>query len=432
MADLFGKLPAGAQGELYTRTLRSSAARWNDSEFEGTTDSVNRSAALRIIAGGRMSIATSTKPGDEQTLLDNALAAVKYGTAVNYDFPGKAPLSDISLVDERVSQVDLARMVEISEDLVQVLIRHDSRIKVNGGVERHVVEVSLANSNGFSGSYRKTVWSASLGGQLIQGDDFLWLGESSSSTGPDLDYDELKQFVIQQFEWSKNIVPFEAGTYPVLFAPEQVSFLMTPFLACLNGKAFTRGISPWREKLGERLLDPRVTLVDDGTLQRSETSAPFDREGVPTRRNILIDRGVASQLLLDLQTAKELGRQSTGNGTLTGPQPHRAFLLPGETAHQELIRGIDKGLLIFGSMGAWTGNPYSGNVSGTVSVGLKIEHGQIVGRVKNCMFSVNVFEAFRDRLIGLSSDTRGIGGGMGAPGATFPYVALNDVVIATK
>lgn len=432
MADIFGKLPAGVQGELYARTLRTTEVRFSNSEFDRTSNGVNRSAVLRVIADGRMSIATSTRQGDDDTLLANAVETVKYGTPVDFDFPGKAPLSDISLSDRRVEEIGLERMIEISDDLLQTLVRYDPRIKVFGGIERNVYEVSLENSSGFQGSYRKATWNAALGGQLIQGDDFLWLGEGIAAATPDLDYSGLKRFIIQQFEWSKNVVPFEAGAYPVIFAPEQVSFLTTPFLACLNGKAFTRGISPWKEKLGEQLLDPRVTLVDDGTLPYSVTSAPFDREGVPTRRNALIERGVISQLVLDLQTAKELGRASTGNGTLVGPQLHRALLLPGTAGHEELIRGIDRGLLIFGSMGAWTGNPYSGNVSGTVSIGLLIEHGQIAGRVKNCMFTVNVFDAFRDRLIGLSSDTRDVFGGMGAPGATYPYVALGDVMISTK
>jgi predicted Zn-dependent protease len=55
--------------------------------------------------------------------------------------------------------------------------------------------------------------------------------------------------------------------------------------------------------MGQQLVDPRVTIVDDGTLPRETSSVPFDREGVPTRRNVLVDKGVASELLLDLQTA---------------------------------------------------------------------------------------------------------------------------------
>jgi PmbA protein len=135
---------------------------------------------------------------------------------------------------------------------------------------------------------------------------------------------------------------------------------------------------------------------------------------VPTRRNVLIDGGVASQPVLDLQTAEELGIESTGNSTR--PPAHRAIVIPGPLHSDELVKSIDRGLIVFSSMGAWTGNTYNGVVSGKISVGLLIEHGAIVGPVKDCTFAVNVLEAFRNSLIGISSDARDMGGAMGQPG----------------
>jgi predicted Zn-dependent protease len=99
---------------------------------------------------------------------------------------------------------------------------------------------------------------------------------------------------------------------------------------------------------------------------------------VPTRRNVLVDKDVESQLVLDLQTAKELGKESTGSGTGAGLSAHRAIVIPGSLHSDGLIKAIDRGLIVFGSMGAWTGNPHSGVVSGTVSVGLLVGHGAIV------------------------------------------------------
>lgn len=452
--DIFSRLPRGAQGELYTRSIRSTSVRFANSQFEGTSQSRNRITTLRVIVDGRLSTATTSEPGSEGELelVEKALKAVKYGTAVGVDFPGAAPMTEIPLYDARVPATGLEDMVAIGRDLLQALRAAEPRLRVNAGIEAEEVEVSLVNTAGFTGSYRKTVWRAGCGGQLIQGDDFLRVGESRTAAGPDLDYEDIKKEALQELEWARETVPFGAGSYPVIFAPSQVGFLVTPFLASLNGKAIARGISPWKEKVerlwgtgagdeagrGERLLDPRVTLVDDGTLPMTITSAPFDREGVPTRRNVLIDGGVPGGVLLDLQTAKELGRSSTGNATAggAGAGPHRVLLAPGETPLADLAAGIDRGLLVLGSMGAWTGNPYSGNVSGTIALGLKIEGGKVDGRVKNCMFSLNAFTHFRDHLVALSRETKdasaggpGMGGGAGA---TFPYVVLDNVVITTK
>jgi len=434
MSDIFHALPDGVQAELHVSTVNSAEVKYANSEFEGTSERRHQSQTLRLIRDGRLSISQSSKPLSEDVQLEAALDMVPYGTSVQYDFPGAGELADIELADPAVAGVGLDEMIEVVDDLAGTLIERDERIRVMAGTNRSVVHVSLHNSNGFAGEYTKTAWTAGLGGRLVQGDDFLWFGEYRSAWSPsDIDYDQLKAEVIQQYEWAKNTVPLEARAYPVIFVPSQVVFLLRPFVASLDGKAFARGISPWVDKLDQELLDSRFTLVDDGTLQRSPTSAPFDREGVPTRRNVLIDAGVPKGLILDLQTAAELGREPTGNGSLRGPSPHRLLLTPGDTPLSALISDIDRGIIVYGTMGAWTGNPYSGNVSGTISLGLKIEDGEVQGRIKNCMFSINAFDHFRDRLVALSRETVDItGGGLGAGGATLPYVLLDDVVIATN
>lgn len=426
MTSLLQSLPAGVQGELLTSKSSSLSVTYTDSQFEDIKNNQSFNATLRVIQDGKMAIASSSKPDDEQTLLKNALAIVKFGTEVKHEFPGPADYAEIELVDEAVTQVELNTMVDLAEDLVSALVNYDSRIQVMAGVTREAETVSLANTAGFSGAYRKTGWSYYLGGQLVQGDDMLWLGEWVTGASLRDNYAALKQDVIHRFERAKTIVPFQAGVYPVIFAPAQVGYLLEPFLASLNGKAIMRDISPWKGKRGAQLLDERITIIDDGTLPFCASSIPFDREGTPTRRNVLIEQGVLKQEILDLQSGEALGRASTGNGTLTGPEPHHVILSPGTASVADTRKSIDRGLIIFDSMGAWAGNPYSGNVSGTISLGLLIENGEVVGRVKDCMFSINAFKHFKDHLIATSSETKEDGS------STYPYVTLDEVVISTQ
>lgn len=425
MAVAFKNLPKDAQAEIHRRTTRSWGVRFQNSMFEGTSHSSHDLKTLRLIKSGKMSVATGTKPGSEDELLKSALELSKYGTSVGYDFPGASEFEEIELANSDVVEIDFPEMIDIGDDLLQSILRVDKNVRASASVGAQEVEVSLVNTNGFSGKYKKTVFRASLGAQYIQGDDFLRFGEFKSSWANDIDYDDLKKEVIRLFEWAKETTDIKAGTYPVIFAPGQVGHLTRPFIASLNGKAVTRGISPLEERIGQQLLDPRVTLIDDGTLPREVSSVPFDREGVPTQMNVLIDKGVPKQILTDLETAKQLGSRSTGNGRGTGPEPHRVILLPGEVPLEQLIADIGLGVIVFGTMGAWTGNPFGGNVSGTISLGLKIVNGKIAGRVKNCMFSMNSFKHFKDHLIGFSKEVKAAGG------ATYPYVALDDVVVTT-
>jgi PmbA protein len=138
-------------------------------------------------------------------------------------------------------------------------------------------------------------------------------------------------------------------------------------------------------------------------------------------------------VLLDLQTATELEAKSTGNATGQGPAPHHLLLEPGTAACQELKEQLDEGILVYNTMGAWAGNPYSGHVSGTLSLAFKLEGGEVVGRIKNCMFSLNAFEQLRSGLIGLTQETEEVTAtAPGLGGATLPYLALEDVVISTE
>jgi len=424
--EIFEQLPAGAQAEIQRGKASVVEVSFANSEFEDISNKSAQRTALRLIHHGRLSSVSSSKPQSEQALLDRAMASAPFGSPVNYDFPGAAPLAEIPMFDPAVPELDSATMVDMADDLVQSLVAYDRRIQVMAGVGRSVREVSLQNSAGFAGSFRQTGWQLALGGILVQGDDMLWLGESQSSCELRQDFAPLKQTVKQQFIWAKETVAMEPGSYPVIFVPDEVQHLITPFLASLNGKQIARGLSPWIGKLGHELLDKRVTLLDDGTLPYHPSSRPFDREGVPTSRQALIEQGVAKQYLLDLQSAHELGLSPTGNGAEGGPSPHHLLLSPGQTALADLIGRIDRGLIIYSSMGAWAGNPLTGNVSGTISMGLKIERGQIVGRVKDCMFSLNSFDHFRNRLIDCSRETKQIGQ------ATYPYVALDEVVVSTK
>lgn len=426
MGDLLQRLPAGVQGELLTSRSSALSVTYANSEFEDIKNNNSYKASLRVIKDGKMALASSSKPQDEQQLVENALAIVKFGNEVKHSFPGPASCQEIALVDPLVKEMELQTMVDIAEDLVAAVVDYDSRIKVMAGVTRQEQTVTLVNTAGFAGSYQKTGWYYYLGGHLVRGDDMLWIYEMVAGCDLRENYAVLKEQVIQHFERAKTIVPFKAGTYPVIFAPSQVGYLLEPFLASLNGKAIMRDISPWKDKRGEQLLDERITLVDDGTLPLCASSVPFDREGIPTRRNVLIEQGIIRQEILDLESSEALGLESTGNGTLSGPQPHHVILTPGMESVKNTIRSIERGLIIFDTMGAWAGNPYSGNVSGTISLGLLIEKGEVVGRVKDCMFSINSFKHFRDHLIALSLETKEDGF------STYPYVTLDDVVISTQ
>jgi PmbA protein len=188
---------------------------------------------------------------------------------------------------------------------------------------------------------------------------------------------------------------------PVIFSPSGGLVLVFPLMEGTNGKNVYTGISPLKGKVGEKLFDEKINLVDDPTLDGRYGSAPYDDEGVPHRRNVLIADGVLKGFLYDLKTAALSGVESTGNGsrslfTLPYPSPTNLILGAGKTPLQEMIAGIDEGLLVEELLGLGQGNIISGAFSNPVALAFKIEKGQIVGRVKNVSIADNVYDLLKN------------------------------------
>jgi PmbA protein len=218
---------------------------------------------------------------------------------------------------------------------------------------------------------------------------------------------------------------------PVLFAPGGALALTLPLVEGINGKNVYTGISPLAGKVNERLFDDKVTLVDDGTIHGRFGSAPYDDEGVAHRRNVLIERGVLKGFLYDLKTAAQASVESTGNGSRSlfsppDPAPTNLIWEAGDTPLAEMIAGIDEGLLVEDVLGLGQGNVISGAFSNPLSLGFKIEKGEIVGRVKNVSIAGNVYDLLKD-VAAVSRETRWV-----YYDFNLPYVLLPEMNVVAK
>ena len=156
----------------------------------------------------------------------------------------------------------------------------------------------------------------------------------------------------------------------------------------LNGEAVVKGRSLFRDRLGEKVAAPGVTLVDDPTNPRAYTATDVDGEGLAARRNVLIDGGVLQQFVHNSYSARRAGVSSTGNATRGGFAGTPGVgclalsLVPGQRSQEELIVAVGDGLLVQQVQGLHSGvNPISGDFS-TGAAGLLIEGGEIGAPVR--------------------------------------------------
>lgn len=180
---------------------------------------------------------------------------------------------------------------------------------------------------------------------------------------------------------------------PVIFDSRTAPSVLGHLLACVNGYAVYRQASYLADKLGQRIGNELIQIFDDGRLPRGLGSKPFDGEGLATRKNVIVEKGILQTYLLDSYAAKKLGLQSTGNATLapgSAPSvaPTNAWLAPGTSSLAEMIAQTSRGLLVTELIGMGF-NPVTGDYS-RGAAGLWIEKGEIAYPVEEITIASNL------------------------------------------
>jgi PmbA protein len=180
---------------------------------------------------------------------------------------------------------------------------------------------------------------------------------------------------------------------PIVFDPMVGRSLLGNIFEAASGDSIYRGASFLTGKLGDRIAGENVTVVDDGTMRGGFGSAPFDSEGVPTRRTVVVERGVLKSYLLNTYTAKKLGLATTGNAArgLAGTPGIGAgnfYLEPGTKSAKEIIAAIPDGLYVTELLGFGV-NLVTGDYSRGAG-GLWISRGELAYPVEEITIAGNL------------------------------------------
>jgi PmbA protein len=184
---------------------------------------------------------------------------------------------------------------------------------------------------------------------------------------------------------------------PVLFDPRVSSSLLGSFVGAINGASVARGTSLLKDKMGQAVFGPGITIIDDPRRVRGGRSRAFDGEGVPTRTRKLVENGVLQTWLLDSRSARQLGLASTGHasrGTGGPPSPSSTnlYMEAGTLTPTELMADIKEGLyvteLLGGGMNGITGDYSRG------AAGFMIRNGVLAEPVAEITIAGNGLEMF--------------------------------------
>ncbi len=366
---------------------------------------------LRVLIGHRQACvsASDTKPDTIRTMAERAVAMAReapedptVGLAQSSQLAQGWDLDVLDLADPAPEPApaeleEHARMAEAAALAAEGISAVQS---ASAGYGRQAFHLSA--TNGFSGGYARTNRAlycvAIVGeGQAMERDHY---GESRVFQADLPDPVSVGRLAaIRTLERAGARRP-KTGAYPVLFDERVASSLVGHLLSAINGSAIVGGRSWARDLLDQQVLPSGLNITEDPHRPRVAGSRPFDGEGLPTAKRLIVDDGRLTGWTLDLATARKLGLQSTGNaarGTSSPPSPSHSniALTQGEATRDALIRDMGTGLLVTSMIGSSI-SPTTGDYSRGAS-GFWIENGEIAYPVNECTIAGNL----RDMLLTL-------------------------------
>lgn len=373
-------------------------------EIENLVEAGSRSMGVRVIKDKKTAFATSSDLDLEtlRQLIQNAVKRVELSSADEYaGLPALSSLrvdpASLKLYDPEISALDSKTKIRLALETERIALA-DKRITNSHGASFITNEGMsvLASSNGFLGAYQKTYCSLSVGLQAGGTNDLVedfWF--SSQTHFKDLETpDEIAKSAIRRTVRQLRPRKIKTQKLPVIFEPMMTSGLMGFLFACASGPAIYQKASFLVDKLGQRIANNKITVLDDGLMPGRLGTSPFDSEGVPSQRTVVFEKGVLKNYLCNTYAARKLKLRSTGNADGNGVSPNNFYLEPGPHSPDEIIRSCKKGLLVIRTLGHGL-NPVTGDIS-RGAFGLWIEKGEIAYPVSEITISGNMGEILKN------------------------------------
>jgi PmbA protein len=385
----------GEQVEAFASRGGDTDVRVYQGEVEHFVSAQSEGIGIRVIRDGRtgFAYAGTLDPSAVAEVLAEARDNLEFGTVD--EWAGLAEPDGVAQTDQELWNDELAafptdRKIEFAKELERLSLAADSRVRVDeSNYSDAYGEAAVASTAGIRRWGRENGCYVSVSTLADDGDETQTGFGFSVGRSPDA-FDLAKA----AREAADRATRLLGATKPaskrttVVLDPYVTAQFLSIISSTLNGEAVVKGRSLFKDRLGDEVAPSFVTLVDDPTNPLAYTATDVDGEGLAARRNALIDGGVLRQFTHNSYSARRAGAVSTGNavrGGFAGTPGVGALalhLLPGTRTQDEIIAGIDDGLLVQSVQGIHSGvNSVSGDFS-TGAAGLIIRNGVVAEPVR--------------------------------------------------
>ncbi len=428
--EIVEKAAGKAQGvQAVLLTQETSAVDFENDRLKSAKSSQRTQIEVKVIVDGKVGISTTTDLNDLDGVVKRALEAAEFGSPAHFELPDPQALKDVKIFDPALLGLEKPEMIRVGQQMMDMIKTYNPQILANAAVYKTVSRMEYANSRGAHYSSDHTDFNLGSGGQLVRGTDILFAGRSLGQKKRAVDTEEIAAQAIEYFRMAESIAPIESGEMPVIFTPKGLNALLLSLGLALDGKSVYLGASPLRDKLGQQIASPSLTIVDDPFIEFGPNSGAFDNEGVPRQVTTLIEKGVLRGFIYDLDTAGRVGAKPTGHGSSRSLT--NLVITPGNVPYQSMLKNTRNGLLVHEFLGLGQGNPINGEFSVNLFLGYKIENGKLVGRVKDVMLAGNAFDALKD-ITALSQEREWVSGPESWFTGLVPYIQVGRLSVTAK
>ena len=423
-SDILSKAKAkgATQGDVVMAESESFFVTVRMGEVEKISQAGEKRLGLRLFFGNSSASASTSDISQrsvEKLVDDTARMAKITAQDPHGGLPERSALArelpDLDLIDESARSVSVDERIQLALETEKSALNYDPQITNSEGAEfsNQFGRVIYVSSQGFSGEYSGSTFGesvspvASRNGSMQR--DYWYSSnrkfgrlESPRSIGIKAAQRALRRLGARKVKTCE---------VPVIFDPEMAGSLLRNLASALSGYALYKGASFLLGKIGAKIGSDLLTVIDDGTIPGALGSRPFDGEGSPVRKKIIVEGGELKSYLLDTYSGKKLGMASTGNASRSVGEPPGVasanfYLAPGKESPEEIINSVKSGLYVTELIGFGV-NMVTGDYS-RGAAGLWIENGEIAYPVEEITIAGNLKEMFQNiEVVGNDLELRG-------------------------
>ncbi len=365
-------------------------------DIEKLVEAGSKGLRLKVILDNKVATASSSDLSEDTLhhLVGNAIARAKVSNPDPFaGLPEKEEIltdpEKLRMYDPKIVEMPPEKKIAAAKATEAVCLK-DKRIKKSYGASfgTYIGTSYLANSKGFHGAYSQTTCSCGIYLQAGEGDNLFDEGKYDYSRNLDnmMQPEAIGKEAVHRVTRLLGAKKVKTQNVPVVLEPEMAASLLGFLYSCINGNAVYLKQTFLADKLGQTIGNNHVTIIDDGLMPGVPGAKPFDSEGVPVRKTMVIKNGVLKNYLMNTYAARKLKAKSTGNAS----GPNNLYLKAGKYSPEEIIKSVDNGLLLTGTIGQGL-VPTTGDIS-RGAFGLWIENGKIAYPVAEITISGNLGE----------------------------------------